>query len=214
MAGTQREHGVHGSRPTPAELRCVLLGPPNAPTPPDLHESLEARGSAVTRVDDEYCALATLISMDRAAAQPAPTGRRTTALLLLQPDMHAERCAELHRAVQLYSPSTVVWQFRPGHRPSLCAYQPPEDPLAKTEAEHIDEARRSARASETPYEQAARASAPPSLRLVTDQDDRPEPASFGNRPDEEQDGLLSSDEIEMLMDPLFDTKPRRGSDPR
>lgn len=214
MAGTQREHGVHGSRPTPAELRCVLLGPPGTPTPPDLHESLEARGSTVTRVDDEFSALATLISMDRAAAQPARSERRTTALLLLQPDLHAERCTELHRAVQLYSPATVVWQFRPGHRPSLCAYQPPQDPEAPTEAEHIDEARRSARAGETPYEQAARAAAPPSLRLVTDQDDLPLPDQVERHTDDQHDGLLSSDEIEMLMDPLFDTKPRRGSDPR
>ena len=214
MAGTQRENGVQGSRPTQAVLRCVLLGPEGLATPADLHRSLEARGSTVTRVDDEYAALATLIELERSAAPHTPqASKNTVALLLLEPERHAQRCQDLYGAAQLYSPHTVIWQYRPSQTPSLSAYLPPKDPAALSEAEQIDQVRQDVRASETPYEQAVRSSAPPSLRLVVDDDHQPH-SEAADESDDDSDGLLSSDEIEMLMDPLFDTKPRRGGDHR
>lgn len=214
MAGTQREHGVHGSRPSEVVLRCVLLGPPDLTTPADLHRSLEARGSSVTRVDDEYTALATLIEFERASEPQTPQTRKSAiALLMLEPERHAHRCEELYRAAQLYTPRAVIWQYCPSQTPSLSAYLPPKDPEALSEAEQIEQVRRETRAAETPYEQAVRSSAPPSLRLVIDDDHQPHTEAAEDS-EEESDGLLSSDEIEMLMDPLFETKPRRGGDQR
>lgn len=208
MAGMQSEHGVQGSRPTQAVLRCVVFGPPGHPTPTDLQRSLEARGSVITRADDEYNALAGLITLEQAdpdSEQASHSG--PIALLLLEPHLHADRCAQLAEAAQIFAPRAVIWQHSPTQSPSLSAYLPPKPP---DESEHIEQARQAVRADESPYERAARSAAAPTLRLVMD--DETDAPARGHEPDseDESDSLLSAEEIEMLMDPLFEAKPRRG----
>lgn len=208
MAGMSSEHGVQGSRPTQAVLRCVVFGPSDHPTPTDLQRSLESRGSAITRVDDAYNALADLIRFERAdtdseqASRPGPI-----ALLLLEPKLHEDRCAELAQAAQIYAPHAVIWQHSPAQSPSLSAYLPPKPP---DESQHIEQARQAARADESPYERAARSVAPPTLRLVMDDDTGAPDRSYQPDSEDDSDNLLSAEEIEMLMDPLFESKPRRG----
>lgn len=208
MTGMHREHGVQGTRPNQALLRCVLLGPPDFPTPPDLLHSIEARGGTVIRPTDEYAALAHLIQLHETSdAKPGPL-----VLLLLEPDLHADRCAQLARALQIYAPRVVAWQHARAATPTLSAYQPPAEP---DESQLIEETREAVRAEQSPYEKAVRASAAPSLRLVIDEDTPPQSTPDQDEDDDRQsDGLLSADEIEMLMDPLFETKPRRGGDQR
>lgn len=208
MAGMQSEHGVQGSRPTQAVLRCIVFGPRDHPTPADLQHSLEARGSTITRADDQYNALAALIELEQAGDDPEQASRPgPIALLLLEPQQHADRCAQLAQAAQIYAPRAVIWQHSPTQRPSLSAYLPPKPP---DETEHIEQARQAARAEETPYERAARSTAAPTLRLVID--DEADAPGRSHQPESEEDGdsLLSAEEIEMLMDPLFESKPRRG----
>jgi len=208
MAGMQSEHGVQGSRPTQAVLRCVVFGPSGHPTPTDLQRSLEARGSSITRVDDEYNALAGLINLEQAddeteqASRPGPI-----ALLLLEPQLHADRCAQLAEASQIFAPRAVIWQHSPTQSPSLSAYLPPKP---RDETQHIQQAREAARADETPYQRAARSAAAPTLRLVIDDEADAPVRAHQSESEDESDSLLSAEEIEMLMDPLFETKPRRG----
>ena len=206
MSSTRREHGVHGARPTAAALRCVLLSPDGTTPPHELTDSLKNRDAEVVRAGSEYEALAALV---RAHGDPT-----ADVLLLVEPDEHSERCIELARAVQVYAPTVRIWRHQLNATPSLAAYILPAEP---SESEQVEAVRAGLRAAETPYERAARDSAQPSLRLVGDDDHAEEPTEAVDTPIDdptESDGLLSADEIEMLMDPRFDPKPRRGSDSR
>lgn len=207
MSSTRREQGVQGPRSAPASLRCVLLAPQGASVPSELTRSLEARATEVLEAATEYEALATLL-------RAGPGSKSADVLLLIEPDEHAGRCAELARAVQVYAPTVRIWRHQRDATPSLASYILPAEP---TEAEQVEAVRASLRADETPYERAARDAALPSLRLVVDDDAHNGTAEAGTASDDDQtdaDGLLSADEIEMLMDPLFEPKPRRGGDPR
>lgn len=209
MSSTRREQGVQGARSAPTSLRCVLLAPEGTAPPEDLTRSLESRATDVHQAATEYHALAALLTPD---TDPGSAD----VLLLIEPDEHAERCVELARAVQIYAPTVRIWRHQKDASPSLAAYILPAEP---TEAEQVDAVRASLRADESPYDRATRESAPPSLRLVVDEDHHEPANETAPDPDDESDstdsdGLLSADEIEMLMDPLFEPKPRRGGDSR
>lgn len=207
MSSTSREQGVHGPRSAPMSLHCVLLAPRGVDVPAELIRSLDARSTAVFETTTEYEALAALLRSDADSTS-------TDVLLLIEPDRHADRCVELARAVQIYAPTVRIWRHQKDASPSLASYILPAEP---TEAEQVQAVRTSLRAGESPYDRASRESAPPSLRLVVDDDSHDPAPETGSDPDHattDSDGLLSADEIEMLMDPLFEAKPRRGGDSR
>lgn len=182
--------------------------------PEDLTRSLKARDARVFSADSVYAALAMLIELSRATNEC----RTMPVLLLIEPDDHAEQCVELARATQLFVPTARIWRHAAGRSPALAAYVVRKEP---TEAEQIAQARAAIRSDEDPYDRTRRESAQPSLRLVLDDEEEPKPvrgaaaapADAETAPGAEQaaeDGLLTPDEIEMLMDPIFEPKPRRG----
>jgi hypothetical protein len=209
MTGTLRDQRVHGSRSAQTALRCVLLAPEGCTAPEELTRSLKAREAEVVLAPSVYEALAALMASSESPSTPV--------LLLLEPEQHADRCLELARAAQIFAPSARVWRHIASQTPSLAAYTFPSEP---TEAEQVSAVREELRANETPYDKARRESTAPSLRLVVDEPDDVAPSAGTDDgvihagADHDDPGLLSADELEMLMDPIYEPKPRRGGDSR
>lgn len=213
MTGVQRDHGVHGQRPIPALFCCVLLGPDGVSTSPDLDRSLRDRSAQVTRPSDPYHALVELIELER---RPKAAEADRVVLLLLEPDEHLDRCIELAKAARVFTPRVLIWQHCQSETPRLSGFVIPK---ADDEQQQIEAIRQEARQHESPYEMAARLASAPTLRLVIDEDDQPDPQPEIVRPevrydDDTHPSQLTDDELDMLMDPLFDPVPRRGGDKR
>ncbi len=209
MTGTLRDQRVHGTRSARLALRCVLFAPDGSTPPEELTRSLAARDAELVVAPTTFEALAALLVHSN--------DRTTPVLLLLEPDQHADRCVELARAAQIFAPSARVWRHCANQTPSLAAYDFPSE---ITEAEQVAAVREELRSAETPYDKARRESAAPSLRLVMDEPDDVSVTAavnhqdLDNRDSDDDPGLLTADELEMLMDPIYEPKPRRGGDPR
>ncbi|MFG0291998.1 MAG: hypothetical protein ACF8MJ_02465 [Phycisphaerales bacterium JB050] len=209
MTGTLRDQRVHGTRSAQTALRCVLLAPEDSTPPQELVRTLEARDAELVLVSSTYEALAALMTMTESSVTPV--------LLLVEPEQHAERCLELARAAQVFVPHARVWRHISSQTPSLAAYTFPSE---ASEAEQVAAIRAELRANETPNDRAVRESTAPTLRqVVEDPHDPPSDSATASvitepETEHEESGLLTADELEMLMDPIYETKPRRGGDPR
>lgn len=214
MTGVQRDHGVHGQRPTPASLCCVLFAPSGRSVPAELEQSLRHRNATICLVADPYTALAELIERSRGAETDTHT-----VLLLLEPDDHFEACSELARAAMIYAQRVLLWQHRASANPRLSAFVVPRAVNKAAEAEAIEAVRASAQTRESTYDRLVREPAGPTLRLVVDEDlynPRTDSAPSVSEDDDldHQAAVLSEDELEMLMDPLFEPPSRTGGDQR
>jgi hypothetical protein len=181
--------------------RCVLLHPPRESPESELLDALKRPDLAILSTDNVYVALAELCAAARQDADAMRAGQKSSGLiLLLAHPLRLTDPASLVHAAERYAPHASVWMFDPAGTPRLrsakaedveswAVAQLPRHPApAKPGTPAVPPGRAAVR----------RESRPGSELSVHDQHPiAPAPRDFGKS--RQDGGLLSSEELAMLL---------------
>jgi hypothetical protein len=190
--------------------RCVLLSPPRTVPERELLDALNRPDLAMVRTDNVYVALAELCAAARREVECLKAGRRGEGLILLlaYPSKLTDPAA-LVRTAERYAPHASVWLFDPSSTPRLRAVRVDDVEGWTTlnsgeEEQRADANRRPSTPVVSPGRVAMNGQRPEPESLSVESFDRKLALGREHGKDRQAGGLLSSEELSMLLaiDPL------------